>query len=531
MDGEGDLRSVEERLLSASTGQGERRVPLTTAAPAIYINPLARPHFGYSYSPYPLPQYSIPVVMNGCTHQQHWQSQGEQQQQRPTPSAQQAQPNMTSPQQQPRPNPLALLEQRLLRQWPPNDLEKWQRLSQEQRQQWLAQNLPRLQQMVSPPRTTQSQATIPIDPSILTMGANGQQQRQSGAGRPSVGGPRQYAQSPPSMPGTPPRPAANTSRSPQNISRASAASPLRTGSHMPTLSRSSMSQGHVQQSPPGQQRPGGSPQIPSAQLEQQWAKASARQPAYGGPVQAPGQGQQRAPMSPPKPSTQYQQQGSSQSYQQEAASPSRQLAYHPVQQGQKRQATDQPDRPAHGEKRQAAMQPPPNPSTVSHGYAAHTNGASNVAQHLLQQRHYLTTEQRLEHEAQRHNAHLQEQARLAHRERLLEQKRTNDEFLAAQASRLERERFLRRKQELYHDPSAIYRHYDEYLKHFPLGPGESKNPYFVRLLANRPIYPGGDEEMNDAIRLAKEEWECYAQWPKDTERFKRWARDRKAKMA
>jgi hypothetical protein len=53
----------------------------------------------------------------------------------------------------------------------------------------------------------------------------------------------------------------------------------------------------------------------------------------------------------------------------------------------------------------------------------------------------------------------------------------------------------------------------------------------MRLLANRPIYESGDPEYNDAIRLAKEQWDCYAEWPKHKQEYVDLAKARKAQTA
>ncbi|KAL5114639.1 hypothetical protein ACEQ8H_007484 [Pleosporales sp. CAS-2024a] len=52
-----------------------------------------------------------------------------------------------------------------------------------------------------------------------------------------------------------------------------------------------------------------------------------------------------------------------------------------------------------------------------------------------------------------------------------------------------------RKEELRSDPASLYRNYDEYVEHFPLGPNEQKNPFLQRLLANQSLKstkPGED---------------------------------------
>jgi hypothetical protein len=217
--------------------------------------------------------------------------------------------------------------------------------------------------------------------------------------------------------------------------------------------------------------------------------------------------------------------------------------------------------------------PPSSPSTLGHQQAyppqqQPANGGRNVAQELLHRNqqqqnqaqyrsgsptnsprippsphnsvmaaHNSAAAARINQEARDAAAHRQRQAenyaeqQRAHAAHLAEYQRVHAAQLAAQAASLQREKDAARKEELWHDPSALYRHYLEYIKFFPPGPGEEPNPYHMRLLANRPIYESGDPEYNDAIRLAKEQWDCYAEWPKHKQEYVDLAKARKVQTA
>jgi hypothetical protein len=96
----------------------------------------------------------------------------------------------------------------------------------------------------------------------------------------------------------------------------------------------------------------------------------------------------------------------------------------------------------------------------------------------------------------------------------------------AQEQRLERERKLIRKEQLRKDPSALYRHYNEYLEFFPLGRGERRSPYLNNLLANRPMPTPPDSALGLAIQYAKDNWETYLEYPRDTSRATEWQKEK-----
>ncbi|KAF1850665.1 uncharacterized protein K460DRAFT_19513 [Cucurbitaria berberidis CBS 394.84] len=94
----------------------------------------------------------------------------------------------------------------------------------------------------------------------------------------------------------------------------------------------------------------------------------------------------------------------------------------------------------------------------------------------------------------------------------------------ADAERLDRERRLSRKKELLTDESSLYRHYNEYLQHFPLQTSERRNQYLSRLLANQYIPMQTDSDLGRAIACAKEHWDIYMEYPKDINRALEYAK-------
>ncbi|CAO2653648.1 Nn.00g030590.m01.CDS01 [Neocucurbitaria sp. VM-36] len=88
----------------------------------------------------------------------------------------------------------------------------------------------------------------------------------------------------------------------------------------------------------------------------------------------------------------------------------------------------------------------------------------------------------------------------------------------AEEKRLDRERRIRRKEELKKDPSALYRHYNEFLEYYPLQSGEYRSPYHSRLLANQRMPMEPESDLGVAITYAKEHWEIYMEYPRDVKR-------------
>ncbi|KAF1912958.1 hypothetical protein BDU57DRAFT_541655 [Ampelomyces quisqualis] len=106
-----------------------------------------------------------------------------------------------------------------------------------------------------------------------------------------------------------------------------------------------------------------------------------------------------------------------------------------------------------------------------------------------------------------------------------------EKFRVAQALRLEHERKCIRMEELRKDPSALFRHYTEYLELFPLGPGEFRNRYHAMLLANNPFSFDRNEEKTLAVQYAKDNWQLYLQYPRDLKVAAQWQREELAKRA
>jgi hypothetical protein len=70
-----------------------------------------------------------------------------------------------------------------------------------------------------------------------------------------------------------------------------------------------------------------------------------------------------------------------------------------------------------------------------------------------------------------------------------------------------RQAFEKRGIELRNDPSALFRHYNEYMTHFPVPRGDRANPYHLGLLANQEIPDDRESERAVAITYAKAHWE------------------------
>jgi hypothetical protein len=101
-----------------------------------------------------------------------------------------------------------------------------------------------------------------------------------------------------------------------------------------------------------------------------------------------------------------------------------------------------------------------------------------------------------------------------------------EQHRVVQEQRLERERRLVRKEQLSKDPSALYRHYNEYLEYFPLTRGERRSHYHNNLLANRRMPPEPESDIGLAIQFAKDNWEWYLQFPRDIDQAIQWQREK-----
>jgi hypothetical protein len=71
----------------------------------------------------------------------------------------------------------------------------------------------------------------------------------------------------------------------------------------------------------------------------------------------------------------------------------------------------------------------------------------------------------------------------------------------------QRQAFEKRRIELRSDPSALFRHYSEYMVHFPVPKGDCPNPYHMGLLANQEMPDDRQSQRAVAIEYAKAHWE------------------------
>lgn len=147
------------------------------------------------------------------------------------------------------------------------------------------------------------------------------------------------------------------------------------------------------------------------------------------------------------------------------------------------------------------------------------------------------TKEKAERERQ---ARIKQQAVLdAERERLLAAQREAwvkeqaEKHRIAQEERLDKERKEQRRNQLRSDPSALYRHYREYMQYFPLEDSatERMSRYHIFLLANRPIPSDETDELALAITYAKEHWEYYLEYPRDVKRALDYYKAEQAKLA
>lgn len=95
------------------------------------------------------------------------------------------------------------------------------------------------------------------------------------------------------------------------------------------------------------------------------------------------------------------------------------------------------------------------------------------------------------------------------------QNELREQQLLAEAERMEHQRQSKRKKEIIKDPSALYRHYHEFLRYYPLSKGERKNRYFANLLANQFMPMEEHSDLGLAIKYAKEHWDTYLEYPRD----------------
>lgn len=128
---------------------------------------------------------------------------------------------------------------------------------------------------------------------------------------------------------------------------------------------------------------------------------------------------------------------------------------------------------------------------------------------LHEERLKIQERQRIAREQQKaQQLRLQQEQALANE--LAEQARVHEQI------RIEKEYKIQRKEQLRKDPTALYRHYLEYMEFFPPGPGQYRNQYLGSLLANRSMPLDLESDQAMAITFAKEHWSCFYSSPKDT---------------
>jgi hypothetical protein len=71
----------------------------------------------------------------------------------------------------------------------------------------------------------------------------------------------------------------------------------------------------------------------------------------------------------------------------------------------------------------------------------------------------------------------------------------------------QRQAFEKRRIELRSEPSALFRHYSEYMVYFTVPKGDRANPYHMGLLANQDMPDDRQSERAIAIEYAKAHWE------------------------
>jgi hypothetical protein len=161
--------------------------------------------------------------------------------------------------------------------------------------------------------------------------------------------------------------------------------------------------------------------------------------------------------------------------------------------------------------------PTAKPGLCHDGYYHPKPATANLAQHLLNCTHSGIPTQRLPSpvdfvpKAQQTHLDFQLQARYV-------QERQNGTRMYAAVQNIaeaqthdqqpqQRQDFERRRIELRSDPSALFRHYSEYMVHFPVPKGDCPNPYHMGLLANQEMPDDRQSERAVAIEYAKAHWE------------------------
>ncbi|KAI4689325.1 uncharacterized protein J4E88_002676 [Alternaria novae-zelandiae] len=242
------------------------------------------------------------------------------------------------------------------------------------------------------------------------------------------------------------------------------------------------------------------------------------------PRQSPSHVQMKLPPSPTRP----------------GSSPSAHATGYPM--SQKRQATEAPEGDMPAGKRQNTMQntmsPPAAPFAPIGQHDPLNPGPYNRMRPVAPANGIAASVNRMTPDDIARDRHLQ-QAKLAEQRVRAQQAhdaekaREREIYIAATAAALKREQDNARREFLRKDPSANYRHILEVYALSPLDPKKDEylNRYLTGLLANRVMPMDLDCDLALAIVYAKDHWDYFGQWPKDTERFAGYERERKEKAA
>ncbi|RMZ70007.1 2-dehydropantoate 2-reductase [Pyrenophora seminiperda CCB06] len=94
---------------------------------------------------------------------------------------------------------------------------------------------------------------------------------------------------------------------------------------------------------------------------------------------------------------------------------------------------------------------------------------------------------------------------------------------------LRRKKDNKRRAELRKNPATNYLHILEVYRLWPLERYSERNTYLTSLLANKCMPADDKSELGLAVTYAKDHWEDYGEWPRDTARFAQYERERRAK--
>lgn len=133
--------------------------------------------------------------------------------------------------------------------------------------------------------------------------------------------------------------------------------------------------------------------------------------------------------------------------------------------------------------------------------------------------------EKAEHERQVRIVEAEKKKRLAAEQKAWREEEARKVWLAQEARR-EAERKILRQEQLRKDPSALYRHYREYLQFYPVRSQDGRtNTYLWKLLANRSTPADETEELAQAIHYAKDNWQLFLEYPRDVEKAAKWQKE------